>query len=192
MARTIVALFPDRQSAEQAIVDLKDAGFDPARIGILLRDNREAREVAEDQGTRVSDVAVAGGIVGGAAAAALAATGALVIPGIGPFIAGGIMATVLGAGTGALIGGLVGLGVPEAEATYYQEQVSQGRALVTVDAAGREDEARAILRHNGAENLAEGGTAAGATARPAGDADGYAAPTAAADPGSGRDSRIAR
>jgi len=150
MARSIVGLFNSRGEAEAAISDLIGAGFDSSRIGILLQDRGQTREVVEEYGTRSGETAVAGGIVGGTAGALMAATGALVIPGLGPFIAGGIIAAVLGAGGGALIGGLIGLGIPEEEATYYQEQVSLGRALVTVDPQGRDEEARAILQLHGA------------------------------------------
>jgi heat induced stress protein YflT len=152
VARSMVGLFATREAAEAAIVDLIEAGFDASRIGILLQDRGQTAEVAEEYGTRSGETAVAGGIVGGTAGALMAATGALVIPGLGPFIAGGIVATVLGAGSGALIGGLIGLGIPADEAEYYQAQVGLGRALVTVDPQGREDEARDILLRHGAED----------------------------------------
>jgi hypothetical protein len=151
VVRSIVGLFSSREAAEAAIVDLIGAGFESSRIGILLPDKGQTREVVEEYGTRSGETAAAGGIVGGTAGALLAATGALVIPGLGPFIAGGVVATILGAGGGALIGGLIGLGIPEEEATYYQEQVGQGRALVTVEPQGRDEEARGILQRNGAE-----------------------------------------
>ena len=35
MARSVAGLFPDRQSAERAIEDLKTSGFNPAKIGIV-------------------------------------------------------------------------------------------------------------------------------------------------------------
>lgn len=38
MARVIVGVFPDSLSAERATASLKDAGFDPTRIGIMTRD----------------------------------------------------------------------------------------------------------------------------------------------------------
>jgi hypothetical protein len=77
---------------------------------------------------------------------------ALLIPGAGPFLAAGTIATTLaGAGIGAAAGGLVGvltgLGIPEEEARAYGERVSQGEFLVIVD--GSEDEinrAGSILR----------------------------------------------
>jgi hypothetical protein len=153
MARSIAGLFPDRTSAEQAIVDLKNAGFDPSKIGIVMRDRNEARDVAAAQGTHSTEGAVAGGIIGGSLGAILVAVGALAIPGIGPIISGGVLATLVGGAAGWLVGGLAGLGIPEDEARYYEEQVGQGKALVTVDAQGRDDEARQILLSDGAENL---------------------------------------
>ena len=153
MARSIAGLFPDRGSAEQAIGDLKNAGFDPAKIGIVLRDKSEAREVADEQGTHSTEGAVAGGLIGGSLGAILVAVGALAIPGIGPVISGGVLASLVGGTAGWLVGGLAGLGIPEDEARYYEDQVHQGRALVTVDAGDREPEARAILIRDGAQNF---------------------------------------
>jgi len=158
MARSIAGLFDDRSGAEAAVSDLTATGFDPARIGVVMRDKQEMKEVAEEHGTRSTEGAVTGGIIGGSAGAILAAVGALVIPGIGPFISGGILATaVAGGAAGWLVGGLAGLGIPKEEAEYYEGEVQQGRALVTVDAQGREGEARAILLRNGAHDLKDRG-----------------------------------
>jgi hypothetical protein len=61
----------------------------------------------------------------------------LAIPGIGPvLVAGPIAATLIGAGVGAVTGGLIGalvdLGVPEEEAGYYAEGIRRGGTLVTL------------------------------------------------------------
>jgi len=42
------------------------------------------------------------------------------------------------------------LGVPEEEAQYYQNELDAGRIVVTVQADGRQEEARSILESNGA------------------------------------------
>jgi hypothetical protein len=62
---------------------------------------------------------------------------ALTIPGLGPVIAAGPLASMLvGAGIGAagggLLGALVGWGVPETEAGYYTEAVRRGSTLLAV------------------------------------------------------------
>jgi hypothetical protein len=54
-----------------------------------------------------------------------------------------------GAGIAGLVGALIGAGIPEEEANYYQGEFESGRTIVTVQADGRADEAMAILsRHN--------------------------------------------
>ena len=60
-----------------------------------------------------------------------------VLPAVGPVIAGGALAAIAAsaAGTaaaGGLIGALVGMGVPEEEAEYYESEFNRGRTVVTV------------------------------------------------------------
>src|SRR5262249_26587804 len=112
---TVAGLFGNRSYAEDGIRALQGAGFDPARIGIV---NREERGVGSEPaiGTTTAG-AVAGGAIGGTLGAMLVPTGALVIPGIGQFVAGGTLATALVGGVaGWLVGGLIGLGIPREEA----------------------------------------------------------------------------
>jgi len=102
-----------------------------------------------------------GGVLGGL----IGAAAALLIPGIGPVVAGGILASALGgaalgAAGGGLMGGLITTGVPEDEARYYDQQFQAGRTVVTVKADGKYAEAEAILRRHGASFNAG---AAGAT-----------------------------
>lgn len=49
----------------------------------------------------------------------------------------------------SIAGALIGLGIPEEEAKYYEGEVKAGRTLVTVKADGRYDEACALLRRFG-------------------------------------------
>ncbi|HKH82857.1 MAG TPA: YsnF/AvaK domain-containing protein, partial [Gemmatimonadales bacterium] len=86
----------------------------------------------------------------------LAGVGALAIPGIGPIIAGGALASTLagagiGAAAGGLLGALMGMGIPEEDARHFDEGFKAGGTLVTVNAAGREHEARECLYEAGAD-----------------------------------------
>ena len=175
MAKTIVGLFDNFSEAQQVVQQLTDAGFDRNTISLVA--NQEASgqgasagagggegivrdtdgsggQTAEYAGTGAKAGAYAGGALG-----LLVGLGALAIPGVGPVIAAGPLATALGstalgaglgAATGGLIGGLVGLGVPEEEAGYYAEGVRRGGTLVSVASPDdRVDEAVTILnRHN--------------------------------------------
>jgi hypothetical protein len=88
----------------------------------------------------------------------LVGLGALTIPGIGPVIAAGPLATAIaglaGAGAGALAGGAAGgllgalmdMGLPEEQASYYAEGVRRGGTLVAVRASDeRHDQLHATL-----------------------------------------------
>lgn len=180
---TVAATFDDRRDAERAITALKDAGFAPERIGVALRDRTAQGALIEETDVSGSHVvggaatgAVGGGLLGGLVGW-LVGIGALAIPGIGPVVAGGALATafgvaggtaVAGAGIGAAAGGvtgaLIGLGIPEEEARHLESGFRAGRTLVTVEAgADRATEAVDILRaYNGDIGPAGRDTTAGA------------------------------
>jgi hypothetical protein len=165
--RTVVAgLFTDRDEAVAGVEGLKAAGFRPEDVGVAMRDRTAQGELVEETGTKAAEGAAAGvlggGLLGGLVGL-LVGVGALAIPGIGPVVAGGALATafglaggtaVAGAGIGALTGGiagaLIGLGIPEEEARYYEQGLREGGVLVTVRGGQRDADAQAILERHGA------------------------------------------
>ena len=165
--RAVAGLFPDRAAAEQAINALKAAGFTGEQIGVAMRDRTAQGVLIEETGTQVTEAAatgmIGGGLLGGLMGL-LTGIGALAIPGIGPVVAGGILAEALGiaggtalagagigAAAGGLVGALVGFGIPESEARHLETGFRAGRVLVTVEAGSRVLEAMAILDRHGAE-----------------------------------------
>ena len=69
-------------------------------------------------------------------------------------VAGGLLVSILAsaAGTaavGGIAGALIGLGLPEEAAHYHAKEFHAGRTIVTVHAAGRDEEAMDILRKHG-------------------------------------------
>jgi len=152
-----VALFDDRDDAQDAINALRDAGFDASVISVIARDRDVQGRLAEDTGTEAGAAAatgaVAGGVLGGLAGW-LVGIGALAIPGVGPIVAAGPLAAAIGgmaigAAGGGIIGALTGAGVPEDEARYYDEGFKRGGILVTVRAPGRYGEAMSMMREYG-------------------------------------------
>ncbi len=159
---TAVGVFEDRESAERAVAELRRSGFRDSDIGFIARNESEVPPTpdAEPATNTAGDAAVAGAVTGGSIGtlAGLAVAAGL-IPPLGPVIMGGTLLAVLAsAATGATVGGgfglLMGLGLPEEDATYYQGQLHAGRFLVTVRATERHAEAVEILQRNGA--LGEG------------------------------------
>lgn len=159
IGRILVALFRSRAEAEEAIRDLKDAGFPNENIGVATHDRIDAPQpepAPESAAPSMEAAAGAGAVSGGVVGGLLGLIGSLLIPGVGPVVLGGVLASALmGAGIGAATGGLVGalttMGVPESEAQYFDEGLRAGGTLVTVRGNARIDEAFAILQRRGAD-----------------------------------------
>lgn len=144
--KNVVGLFDNMQDAEAVVRDLRDAGVGDADISFAGRNQDTAAsdtgdyvaeghsEAAEGAGFGATGGTVVGGLTG-----LLVGLGALAIPGVGPVIAAGTLATALGsaalgagigAATGGLLGALVGAGIPEEDANLYSEGIRRGGALV--------------------------------------------------------------
>lgn len=156
---TVVGLFKNQADAERAIKRLKEDGFSETQIGVAIRDRGQQKELEEGTGAQAPE-GVAAGVLGGGLLGGvlglLAGVGALAIPGIGPIVAGGALASTLagagiGAAAGGLIGALTGMGIPEEDARHFDEGFRAGGTLVTVNAGGRSEEARECLRESGAD-----------------------------------------
>lgn len=158
--RTIVGVFHDRADATAALRHLRAAGFDESQIGVISRHETDRTRVehtglADDPtGTRWEEGTGIGAAAGAATGLGLGvAVAAGLIPAVGPVIAGGTLMALLasagaGAAAGTVVGGLIGLGIPEEEAESYEAEVTSGRTLVTVAAGNRAVEALDILRQN--------------------------------------------
>ena len=149
---TISRLFDDYSSSSKAVQELEAAGLTHEQVSIVASnaDNwysgdgsrkDTAKKVDRDRdGTddRAEGAATGAGIGAalGGTAGLLAGLGLMAIPGIGPVVAAGWLAsTALGAvavGTaGGLIGALTQAGVGEEDAHSYAEGVRRGGTLVT-------------------------------------------------------------
>jgi len=168
VGRIVAGLFADVHVAKEAVTELKAAGFTDKEIGLAMRDRTEASEPPETvTDTRSTEEAatgaVGGGILGGLTGL-LVAAGVVVVPGIGPLLAGGALASALGitgasvvagaglgAAAGGLVGGLVGMDIPEATARRFETGIRSGRVLVLVNTSRRAAEALAILQRHGGD-----------------------------------------
>src|SRR5262245_38918665 len=138
----VVGVFESRDRAQQAVNELRRLGFREEQIGVAARDGGTVKGATKVKkgGTRVEDGAAVG-LAAGAGVGALWGVGIMagMLPAIGPAIAGGALATILssaaaGAATATVAGALIGLGIPEEEARYYEEEFKAGRIIVTVHA----------------------------------------------------------
>ena len=134
MTRTVSRLYDSYGDAQRAVAGLEAAGYSTSEVGMVSR-YRDDNTLA-DTATGTATGATAGAVLGGGTGL-LAALGIIAIPGIGPLVAAGVLATTMvGAAGGSLVGGLLGAltnhGVSEDDAHLYSEAVRRGGSLVTV------------------------------------------------------------
>lgn len=162
----VSAVFDDRSEAERAASELRSAGVPDSALSVIARQEGARGDYGDDVNTHeVADKGeglLKGALVGGGAGALLGIA-ALAIPGVGPLAAAGAIASTaipeaaaIGAGAGALAGGLTGLltehGVDEDDARYYEERIHAGGVFLSVNAseAGMSsDQLWDILHRNG-------------------------------------------
>lgn len=182
---TVTRLFDRHTQALDAVSSLETAGFKAQDISIISNntdnwhgdhkhpDKAGAGPLGDRNGDGENDVAdgagkgaATGGLLG-AGAGLLAGLGMLAIPGLGPVVAAGWLAsTAVGAAVGAAAGGATGgllgalkeAGHSDEEANVFAEGVRRGGTLVSVKVSG-EDESRAeslLQGHQGLDAVSRG------------------------------------
>ncbi|HEX4713072.1 hypothetical protein [Phenylobacterium sp.] len=180
MVQAITRLFDSYQDAAAAVGRLEQAGVPHEDIS-LIANNAEGRHLTEgrrdaargddpdakDTAKGAAKGATTGGVLGGGAGL-LAGLGMLAIPGLGPVVAVGWLASTavgaaIGAAAGGAAGGLLGAlkdaGHTDEEAQVYAEGVRRGGTLVSVkpDSDADAETARQILSGGAAVDAATRG-----------------------------------
>jgi hypothetical protein len=140
--KTLSKVYDTHAQARQVVADLKADGISDSRVSMAANKYVSAEyEDLEDYSDTATGAGV-GAVIGGAGGL-LTGLGIIAIPGVGPIVAAGWLATTLigavaGAATGGIVGALVDAGVPEEDAHVYSEAVRRGGTLVTVQAEDAE------------------------------------------------------
>jgi|SRR5947209_7487345 len=167
---TVAGIFNSRADAERAVGRLREAGVAEDRISLLTPGTTQEQldEVPTTETEQPGMGAALGGTVGGALGVAGglhlgAAAASLLIPGVGPVLAAGLIgAALLGAGgaaTGIAMGGALedsmARGLPHDELFVYEDALRRGRSVVIVvaDDDAQAETARGVLAGEGAESI---------------------------------------
>lgn len=167
---SIVGIFNSFADAKRAAAILRSFDIAQTNITVLSPHTPEA-EIEAQVPTTDTEQPGMGSAVGGAVGAALGVAGgleagavaSLLIPGVGPVLALGLIgAAIFGAG-GAAAGALAGNalekgiaeGVPKDELFVYEDALRRGRSVVLAFAENEQtaERARAALTHSGAESV---------------------------------------
>ena len=165
MRSTVVAIFPAVENAEAAYRELLEAGIGREDISVMAREAIRGGELIDadrrEPGGSSAAVGMGAGAALGGLGGLLVGLGLLTIPGIGPVLAAGPIASALaGAGLGAVggaaVGALVDLGMSEDEAQGFSEAIRRGGILLAARVNDDTiDRATDIMERHGAIDVAE-------------------------------------
>jgi len=169
----VTGVFKSRGEAEEVVRELRGLNIPEDRIGFLTPDMSEQQLEArghitdtERPGPGKAMGAAVGGALGAASGATLGmAAASLMIPGVGPVIAAGVIAAgllgIAGAATGAVAGeaaeDALAERIPHENLFVYEEALRQGHSVVVADVDDDDvaDRAREIMRQRGAVDTDE-------------------------------------
>ncbi|HYJ53596.1 MAG TPA: hypothetical protein VEW04_10545 [Allosphingosinicella sp.] len=172
----VSAVFDSQSEAETAVRELRQAGVRDTALSVIARREGADGDYGDAETHEVGETTegLIKGALGGAGVGALLGIAALAIPGVGPLVAAGAIATsaipgaaAIGAGVGAVAGGITGMltehGVSDEDATYYEGRINDGGVFVSVDtsdAGMTRETAEDILYRNGGHSSTRARTAA--------------------------------
>jgi hypothetical protein len=133
--RTICRVYDSYGQARGAVEALESAGVPQNDISLVANKHVSAEHADVDEVSGGAKGAGIGAALGGGAGL-LAGLGMLAIPGIGPVVAAGWLASTAagaaaGAATGGIVGALVDAGVDREHAHVYSESIRRGGTMVT-------------------------------------------------------------
>jgi len=160
--QTVAGTFATRSEAERAAARFEAVGVPRDRI-TLVSPGGDAHRVPTDEGERPGTGAAIGAVVGVGTGAAvgfpLGAAVAMIVPGIGPIIASGVIGALLfgagGAAVGATLEESLVAGMPRDDLFLYEDALRRGRSVVIalIDDDDRADAVRETLMHTGAQTV---------------------------------------
>ena len=134
----ISGLFSSYTDFANLIEALNMRGYREEDLSVLMSENTHHQYFAPHENTKAPEGATVGTLSGGILGAligGLTLVGNIILPGSGLLVAGPLVgalsAGAVGAAAGGLIGALVGAGIPEHEAKFFEDALNErGRILV--------------------------------------------------------------
>nr|BBH94772.1 hypothetical protein KTA_29710 [Thermogemmatispora argillosa] len=158
----VVGIFEERSQAEQAIGELKAAGFKDEQITRLSREPLKPQEAGPterllERARARYNLPLLGGIIGALGGGLFSLLASLILPRVGVEIGGGpllalLEGLVLGALGGGFLGTVIGPTLIGPGPRYTEAEALPGRTIIMVRTLERQAEAASILRKYGARN----------------------------------------
>jgi hypothetical protein len=134
----VSGIFSSYADFANLIEALNTRGYREDDLSVLMSEHTHQQYFAPQENTKAPEGATVGSLSGGilgVVIGGLTLAGTVIVPGLGLLVAGPLVgaltAGAVGAATGGVIGALIGAGIPEHEAKFFEYALKeQGRILV--------------------------------------------------------------
>jgi hypothetical protein len=159
--RRIYFLVPSVASAKAIVEDLLLARIEERRIHIVAREGTPLEDLPEAGVAQRSDLvpALQKGVAAGGLSGLLAGALAVTFPPAGLVLGGGALLglTLFGAGFGAWMASMVGVGLPSSRIEKFETAIACGQLLMMIDVPrARVEEIEALVKRHHPESELEG------------------------------------
>lgn len=160
--KIVSGLFDSDRAVQNLINHLEDRGYYDTDVSLMMSDKTRNRYPELAKTSKLPEGVATGGVTGGLLGAligGLTMAGSVLIPGVGLLVAGPIVGAItggaIGASTGGLLGALIGAGIPEHEAKYYEESLKNEGNILVIAHVLKEDveDVKALFKQNGAKDV---------------------------------------
>lgn len=170
----VSGIFNSELALQQVLNELDRIGYG-SNVSVLM--SQQTRDIYGDawsdydtnrgaegfeHSSKMPEGASTGGLTGGilgAIVGGLTLVGSVIVPGAGLLVAGPLIGAItggaIGTAAGGLVGALVGAGIPEIEAKYYDDALKQQGSVLVVATIPKDadEEVRNIFRRCGAQSV---------------------------------------
>ncbi|MBY0358256.1 MAG: hypothetical protein K2W82_09670 [Candidatus Obscuribacterales bacterium] len=163
MSQALICIVPGIPETDAIITNLRTAGFEPHDISVLVPDKFGAGDLAYEMHTKAPEGIAIGlgvGILLGSICGLVVVSGVVSLPLFSAIAAtGSIFATLIciaiAVMLGSLIGGVIGIFIPEYEVKQYESRIREGNILLSVHTENNHELQRAemIVKKEAASNI---------------------------------------
>lgn len=132
----VTGLFSEHRQAHQVLAALQQAGFDRERLSLITAVNAQDMPNLEE---KLEKTAVEGAALGGTLGGLLGLLGSIAVvplPGFGPMLASGLIATTAGGVLGGYLGSMYNVRAASKTELNVKEELADGAVLLVVHTDG--------------------------------------------------------
>ena len=153
--KAVIGIFEEKDKIKTAVARLKEAGFPESDLALITR--HQVEEVHDVLDQEPEETAVRGAVVGSSIGGVLGLLGGITVvtvPGVGPMLASGLLATATGSVLGGYLGSMHASRTEDQPEHELKKALGERKVILLVRVQDmNEESARTIMQQSGGNYL---------------------------------------